>query len=77
MSKIRISLKQFTIQHEKDLFTELENIEQRLEEYEEFQKKDGGYSTLIKIQKREKELKKQEWHAVYSLLNQFYGYDKW
>ena len=77
MSKTRISLKQFTIQHELELFTELEDIEQRLEEYEGFQKTIGGYSTLIKNQKKARELKKQAWHAVYTLLNQFYGHGKW
>ena len=77
MSKTRISLKQFAIQEEKDLFTELEKTESRLADYKEYQKKDGGYSLLIKIQETQVIEKRKEWSTIYNLLNRFYGYDKW
>jgi hypothetical protein len=77
MNKTRISLKQFTIQHEKDLFTELEKTQNRLADYKEYQKKDGGYSLLIEIQEKQVIEKRKEWTTIYDLLNRFYGYDKW
>ena len=77
MSKTRISLKQFTIQEENDLFTELEKTESRLADYKEYQKKDGGYSVLIKIQEKQVIEKRREWGTIYNLLNRFYGCDKW
>ena len=72
-----MSLKQFTIQHENDLYTELEDIEGRLADYKEYQKKDGGYSVLIEIQEKQVIEKRREWSTIYNLLNRFYGYDKW
>ena len=77
MSKTRISLKQFTIQHEQDLYTELENFESTLADYKKDEKEYGGYSLLIEIQEKQVIEKRKEWNAIYNLLNQFYGYDKW